>query len=164
VEAGPDVGPARLGMRAPMASLIALMLLGSASFVVGYLAWRHRRSRGVATGNRRQAAIGHGGRTMTNSVAGLEGERVIRWMADSPAVFENVRRMLQAYDDAMRAARAAQTDQERLQQHCDALREELRQLQAEVKRLRTERAEAAQWFAAMMREVAARFPVTPPPA
>lgn len=89
---------------------------------------------------------------------------MIRWMADSPAVFENVRRMLQAYDDAMRAARAAQTDQERLQQHCDALREELRQLQAEVKRLRTERAEAAQWFATMMREAAARFPVTPPPA
>ena len=101
---------------------------------------------------------------MSNGMAGLEEERVIRWMADTPAVFESVRRMLQEYDEAVRAARAAQTDRERLQQHCDALREEVRHLQAEVKRLRTERAEAAQWFAAMMREVAARFPVTPPPA
>jgi uncharacterized protein YlxW (UPF0749 family) len=85
-------------------------------------------------------------------------------MEDSPTVFENVRRMLHEYDQATEAARVAQTDRDRFQQQCEALREEVRQLQAEVKRLRTERAEAAQWFAAMMREVAARFPVTPPPA
>jgi uncharacterized protein YlxW (UPF0749 family) len=140
------------------------MLLGGATVVAGYLAWRYRCSRGIATDDERWAAIGHGERTMSTGVVGLEGERVIRWMADSPAVFESVRRMLQEYDEAVRAARAAQADREQLQQHCDALREEVRYLQAEVKRLRTERAEAAQWFAAMMREGAARFPVTPPPA
>jgi hypothetical protein len=44
------------------------------------------------------------------------------------------------------------------------LREEVAQLQAENARLQTERAEAAQWLAAMLREIAVRFPITPPPA
>ena len=101
---------------------------------------------------------------MPSAMGGPEGERVIRWMENSPTVFENVRRMLQEYDHAQEAARAAQTDRARLQQQCEALRDEIRQLQAEVTRLQKERAEAAHWFATVMREAAARFPITPPPA
>lgn len=95
-------------------------------------------------------------------MGGPEGERVLKWLEESPTIFENIRRMLHEYDQAKQAAQVAQTDRERLQQHCEALREEIRQLQAEVKRLQKERAESAQWFTTMMREAAARFPATPP--
>ena len=101
---------------------------------------------------------------MPSGMAGPEGERVLRWMEDSPTVFENVRRMLHVCDQVTEVVRAAQTDRERLQQHCEALRAEVRQLQAEVKRLQKERAESAHWFATVMREAAARFPIAPPPA
>jgi hypothetical protein len=147
-----------------MPSLITLMLLACAPVVVGYLAWRYQCPRGVTTHDRPQATNDPGERTMPSEMGGPEGERVIRWMEDSPTVFENVRRMLHEYDQAKEAARAAQTDRERLQQHCEALREEIRQLQAEVKHLQKERAESAQWFATVMREAAARFLIMPPPA
>ena len=102
--------------------------------------------------------------TMSNGMEGPDGGRVTRWMEDAPTVLEAVRRMLHEYNDAKEAARIAQAERERLQQHCEALREEIRQLNAEVKRLQRERAEVGQWFAVMMREVAARFPITSPPA
>lgn len=101
---------------------------------------------------------------MPSGLAGPEAARVLRWMADSPAVFETLRRMLHEYDQAKETARAAQTEQDRLQQHCAALREEVQQLRAEVARLKKERAESAQWFATMLQEASARFPLTPPPA
>ena len=101
---------------------------------------------------------------MTSEMARPAAEQVIRWMEDSPKVFEGVRRMLDACDQATEAARVAQTDRERLLQQCEALREEARLLHAELGRLQKERAEAAQWFATMLREAAARFPLAPPPA
>lgn len=101
---------------------------------------------------------------MSVMMGGPDGERVIRWMEESPGVFEGIRRILHEYDQYKELAGIAQAEQGRLQQNCDALREEVRQLQAELKRLQKERAESAQWFAAMMREAASRFPVSPPPA
>jgi uncharacterized coiled-coil DUF342 family protein len=85
-------------------------------------------------------------------------------MEESPTVFENVRRILRECGECKTAMAAAQTERDQLQQHCDALREEVRQLCAEITRLRKERAESAQWLAAMMREAASRFPIQPPPA
>jgi len=72
--------------------------------------------------------------------------------------------MLHAYDQATEAARAAQTERERLLQQHDALREQFRQLHAEAVRLEKERAAAAEWFVATMLEAAVRIPLTPPPA
>jgi len=59
---------------------------------------------------------------------------------------------------------ASQTECQRLRQERDTLREEVGQLHVEDMRLRTERTESAPWSAAMMQEIAARFPITPPPA
>lgn len=98
---------------------------------------------------------------MPDMICGPEGERVIRWMEESPKIFEGLRQILQDYDQCKEAVGATQAERERLQQHCEALREEIRQLQTELKRLQKERAESAQWFAAMMREAAARFPIAP---
>ena len=101
---------------------------------------------------------------MTSEMARPAAERVIRWMEASPTVFENVGRVLREYDQCKTALEAAQTDRARLQQQCEALREEARQLHAELGRLQKERADAAHWFANMMQVAAARFPTTPPPA
>ena len=101
---------------------------------------------------------------MTREMARPAAERVLRWMEDSPTVFENVGRVLRESDQCKTALEAAQTDRERLQRQCEALREEVRQLQGEVKRLQKERAESAQWVAIMAQEAAARFPLAPPPA
>jgi len=101
---------------------------------------------------------------MPSEMGGPERERVLRWMEDSPAVFKGVRQILDERDQLKEAAGAAQKECQRLRQHCDALREEVRQLQTELQRLQKERAESAQWFATMIREAAARFPITPPPA
>jgi len=143
-----------------MPSLITLWLLAC----VGYLAWRYQCPRGVTTHDRHQAMNGQGERTMPAGMTGPEGERVIRWMEESPTVFENVGRILRDHDQCKEAMGAAQKECERLQQNCDALREEVRQLHAEIARLRKERAESAQWLAAMMREAASRFPIQPPSA
>lgn len=101
---------------------------------------------------------------MAGMMGGPDGERVIRWMEESPTVFEGIRRVLHEYDQSKELAGIAQAEQVKLQQNCDALREEVRQLQTELRRLQKERAESAQWFAAMIREAAARFPISSPPA
>jgi septal ring factor EnvC (AmiA/AmiB activator) len=85
-------------------------------------------------------------------------------MEDAPVVFERLRRVLHEYNQTTEAARAAQAERERLLQQYDALREQFRQLHAELVRFEKERADAAEWFVAMMLEAAARFPTTPPPA
>ena len=101
---------------------------------------------------------------MPSGLGGPEAARVLQWMEDGAVVVEHVRRMLHAYDQATEAARAAQTERGRLQQEREALREQVRQLHGELVRLQKERTDAAQWFATMIREAAARFPTTPPPA
>lgn len=101
---------------------------------------------------------------MSGMMGGPEGERVIRWMEESPNIFEGLRRILHEYDQCKEAVGASEAERSRLQQNCEALREEVRQLQTELTRLQKERTESAQWFAAMMQEAAARFPVAPPPA
>ena len=58
----------------------------------------------------------------------------------------------------------SQTESQRLRKERDTLREGVQQLHVEDMRLRTERTESAPWLAAMMQEIAARFPITPPPA
>lgn len=101
---------------------------------------------------------------MPDMICGPEGERVIRWMEESPKIFEGLRQILHDHDQCREAVGAAQAERARFEQHCEALREEVRQLQAELKRLQKERAESAQWFATMMQEAAARFPLAPPTA
>jgi predicted nucleic acid-binding Zn-ribbon protein len=101
---------------------------------------------------------------MPSGLAGPEAARVLQWMEDGATIFEHVRRLLHEYDQATEAARAAQAERDRLQQQCEALREEARQLHAALGRLQKERSEAAHWFATMLQEAAARFPLTPPPA
>lgn len=101
---------------------------------------------------------------MPGGLTGPERARVLRWMEDTPAVFETLRRILHEYDQATEAARAAQAERDRLQQQCAALREDVRQFHTENKRLQKERADAAQWLATMMQEAAMRFPIGPPPA
>jgi hypothetical protein len=101
---------------------------------------------------------------MPSEMAGPAAEQVLRWMEDSPKVFDGVRRILDAYDQATEAAHAAQAERDRLQEQCAALREQVGQLHGELTRLQKERAEAAQWCANMIREAAARFPIMPPPA
>jgi hypothetical protein len=98
---------------------------------------------------------------MTAEIARSATEQALRWIAESPTVFELLRRMLHAYDQATVAARAAQTERERLLQQYDALREQVRQLHAQVVRLEKERTDAAQWFVAMMLEAAAQLPLPP---
>ena len=109
-------------------------------------------------------SVAQGKRATGREMAGPAEERVIRWMEESPTVFEQLRRMLHEYDQTTEAARAAQAERERLLQRYDALREQVRQLHAEVVRREKGRTDAAQWFIAMMLEAAARFPITPPPA
>jgi len=147
-----------------MPSLITLMLLACAPLVVGYLAWRYQCPRGVTTHDRHQATNGQGERTMTSVMAGPERERVIRWMEESSAVFEGVRRTLHECDQLKEAAGVAEKQCERLQQNCEELREEVRRLRAETERVQKERAESAQWFAAMIKEAASRFRIERPPA
>ena len=100
---------------------------------------------------------------MTSEMATPGAEQVIRWMEEGQKVFEGVRRLLAGYDQATAAARAAQAERDRLQQQCEALREEARQLHAELGRLQKERADAARWVTTMLQEAAARFPSVPPP-
>ncbi len=101
---------------------------------------------------------------MTSVMAGPEREWVIRWMEESPTVFEGFRRILHECDQFKEAAGAAQKECERLQQNCEELRTEVRRLQAETERVYKERAESAQWLAAMMKEAASRFRIEHPPA
>jgi anion-transporting ArsA/GET3 family ATPase len=101
---------------------------------------------------------------MTTETAGTEPERVIRWMEETPKVFDGVRRILDACDRATEATRRAQAERDRVLQECQALREQVRDLQTDLARLQKERTEAARWFAAMVREAAERFPPAPPPA
>lgn len=131
--------------------------------VVRYLRnWRARRR---ATPTDPQPSSQHEGkRSMSSDVAGPEWGRVLQWMEEGPTILVNVRRMLHAYEQDTEAAQAAQTERDRLQRQCDALREEVRQLHADLARLQTERTEMARWLATMLQEAAARFPVTPPPA
>lgn len=147
-----------------MALFHRLIRLACASSVGRALCHGYAASRDVAIEESWPATNGPGEETMPNEMTGPEGERVLRWMEECPAVFEHVRRMLHVCDQIKEVARAAQTDRERLQRHCEALREEVRQLQVEVKRLQKERAEAAHWVTAMLQEAAARFPTTPTPA
>jgi hypothetical protein len=144
--------------------LITLMLLACAPLLVGYLAWRYHCCRGVSTHDRHHLTTRQGELTLPSMIAGPERERVIRWMEASPTVFENVGRVLREYDQCKTALEAAQTDRARFQQQCEALREEARQLHAELGRLQKERADAAHWVTTMLQEAAARFPLTPPPA
>ncbi len=101
---------------------------------------------------------------MASEMTQPAAERVIRWMEEGTAVLEKLHRLLQEYDQATAAAQAALAERDRLRQHCESLREEIRQLHAEVTRLQKERADTAQWVVAMLREAAARFPIAPPPA
>jgi predicted TPR repeat methyltransferase len=101
---------------------------------------------------------------MSSEMARSAAEQVIRWMEDSPKVFEGVRRILDGYEQTVEVARAAQTERDRLQQQCEALREEARHLHAELGRLQKERTDTAHWVTTMLQEAAARFPITPPPA
>lgn len=101
---------------------------------------------------------------MSSEMARSAAEQVIRWMEDSPKVFDGVRRLLDACDEATEAARAAQAERDRLQQQCEALREEARHLHAELGRVQKERTDTAHWITTMLQEAAARFPITPPPA
>jgi hypothetical protein len=143
---------------------LTLMLLACAPLVVGYLVWRYQCSRGGTTHDQHQATKRQGERAMTSEIAGTAQEHVLRWMEDGPAVFEEVRQLLRERGQFKVVAEAAQTECERLQQQREALREEVRRLQAETERVRTERAETAQWFTAMIKETAARLRIEPPPA
>ena len=89
---------------------------------------------------------------------------MIRWMEEGPAVFEGVRQLLRERSQFKVVAEAAQTDCARLQQQCEALREEVRRLTVETERVRPERTETAQWFSAMIKEAAARLRIEPPSA
>ena len=120
--------------------------------------------RGTPTDQLPQTMQHQGERTMPSEMAQPAAEQVIRWMEDGLKVFETVRRLLAAYDQATAAARAAQAERDRLQQQCEALREEARHLHAELGRLQKERTEAAHWVTTIIQEAAVRFPPTPPSA
>jgi archaellum component FlaC len=147
-----------------MTSLINLILLACAPIVVVYLAWRWQFPKGVTSDDRHQATNGQGERTMTGVMAGPDAAQVIRWIEESPTVFESVRRFLQEYNQVKEAAGAAQEECERLRQNCEGLREEVKRLQAETERVNKEQAESAQWLATVMREAASRFRIEQPPA
>lgn len=99
---------------------------------------------------------------MPSGLAGPEAAQVLQWMEAGPAVFAHVHRLLHAYDQATEAARAAQAERERLLQEGEALRDQVRQIHAELVRLQKERAKLARWFTFKVEEAAWRFP--PPPA
>jgi hypothetical protein len=101
---------------------------------------------------------------MTSEMAGPEGERFLRWMEESPAVFEEVRHLLRERSQFKVVAEAAQKDGARFQQQCEALREEVRRLTVENERRQQERTEMAQWFSAKIKETIARLQSEPPPA
>jgi len=101
---------------------------------------------------------------MTSEMTGPAQERVLRWMEDSPAVFEGVRQLLRERSQFKVVAEAAQAECERLQQQCEALREEVRRRTVETERLQQERTETALWFSAMIKETAARLRIEPPSA
>ena len=107
-------------------------------------------------------SVAQGKRATGSEMARPAAERVIRWVEESPTVFEQLRRMLHEYDQTTEAARAAQAERERLLQEGEALREQVRQLHAELARLQKERVDAAHWVATMIREAAVRFQSAPP--
>ena len=101
---------------------------------------------------------------MPSVIEGPDGERVIRWMEEGRTVIDDVRRLLHECAQAKGVAEVAQKESERLQRNCEELREEVRLLKAETERLHKERAESAQWLAAMMKEASSRFRIERPPA
>jgi hypothetical protein len=101
---------------------------------------------------------------MTSEMAGAAQERVLRWMEDSPAVFEGVRQLLRERSQFKVVAEAAQKDCAQLQQQCEALREEIRRLTVETERRQQERTETVLWFSAVIKEAAARLRIEPPSA
>jgi hypothetical protein len=161
MEAAAEVGCAALGRRPQVTSLATLLILAVAPIVVCYLAsWYQFRHLGP-TDNPHHATNGQDGHPMPRVMAGTALERVTRWVEDGSAVFESACRMLHEYDQLKKAADAAQEERERLQQTCDAWRAEVRQLQADIERARTARADTAQWFSAMIKETAARLRIEP---
>ncbi len=147
-----------------MTSVITLTLLAVAPIVVCSLAWWYQFGRGSATHDEHPGRNDQGGHTTPPVKAGTAWEQATQWVEDGRAVFESIRWVLQEYDQTTEAARAVLTDRERLQQTCEALRAEIRQLRADMERGDSEWIESVRWFATVMREAAARLQIEPPPA
>jgi hypothetical protein len=147
-----------------MTSLVTLVLLAVVPIVVCYLASWYQFGHLGPTDDPPHATNGQDGHPVPCVMAGTALERVTRWVEDGPTVFESARRMLHACDQLKKAADAALEERERLQQTCAALRAEVRQLQADIERVHTERIESGRWFAAMMTEAAPRLRIDHPPA
>ena len=147
-----------------MTSVITLVILAVAPIVVCYLASWYQFGRLGPTDAPHHATTSQDGHTMPCVMAGTALERATRWVEDGRTVFESACRMLHECDQLKEAAGAAQKQCERLQQNCEELREEVRRLRAETERVQKERAESAQWFAAMIKEAASRFRIERPPA
>jgi len=147
-----------------MPSRITLMLLASAPLVVGYLAWRYQRPRGVTTHDQHQATKRQGERPMTSEMAGTAQEQVLRWMEEGPTALAAIRCIVHEDTNLKRIAEATLKECERLRHEGDQLRAEVSRLTAETERLQKERADTAQWFTAMIKEAVPRFRIEPPPA
>jgi hypothetical protein len=147
-----------------MTSVITLVILAVAPIVVCYLASWYQFGRLGPTDAPHHATTSQDGHTMPCVMAGTALERVTRWVEDGRAVFESVCRMLHTCDQLKEAADAAQKEREQLQQTLAALRAEVGRVHAEIERLQNERAESAQWFAAMIKEAASRFRIEHSPA
>ena len=147
-----------------MTSVITVVILAVAPIVVCYLASWYQFGRLGPTDAPHHATNSQDGHTMPCVMAGTALERATRWVEDGRTVFESACRMLHECDQLKKAADAAQGEREQLQQTLAALRAEVGRVRAEIERLQNERAESAQWFAAMIKEAASRFRIERPPA
>jgi predicted nuclease with TOPRIM domain len=94
---------------------------------------------------------------MADEVAGTVPAQVMRWVEAGPTVLDSVRGMLREHTKLKMIVEATQDECERLRHQDAQLRAEIRRLTAEAERVHKERAESAQWFAAMMNEASGRL-------
>jgi hypothetical protein len=139
-----------------------LLLIGSLLFLT-YVGGVSTSKEGIRD-DPRHTPKPRGDRTMTNGVAGTAQEEVLRWLEDGPTALAGIRCIVQEGTNLKRIAEAALKDCERLRQEGDQLRAAVSRLTAETAHLHKERADTAQWFTAMMKEVASRLRIEPPPA
>jgi chromosome segregation ATPase len=143
--------------------LTAMLLLIGSLILLTHVGGANPSKKGIRD-DQRHATKPRGDRTMTDGAAGTAQEQVLRWMEEGQTALAAIRCMVQEGTNLKRIVEVTQKECERLRHEGEQLRAEVSRLTAETERLQKERADTAQWFAAMMKEAASRFRSEPPPA
>jgi hypothetical protein len=154
--AEPDRGCAEPNRETPVISLLAPLLLIGGLVLLTYVVSTYGLTERIRHDQHR-ATKREGDRTMADEVAGTVPAQVMRWVEAGPTVLDSVRGMLREHTKLKMIVEATQDECERLRHQDAQLRAEIRRLTAEAERVHKERAESAQWFAAMMNEASGRL-------